>query len=301
MSVRRRWKTAALLLPALGALGLALGAPPPPAQAALERPELGDVTWHRDLDAARALAKKTGRPLLVLFDEVPGCQTCVRYGQVVLREPLIVEAAETSFVPVAVFNNEGGADREWLKRFGEPAWNNPVVRIVDPGSLEPLAPRLSGDYSRRGLVETMKVALQKAGREVPGYLDLLATELSAVRTKTAHFSMYCFWSGEVCLGRLNGVVHTRAGFAEGKEVVEVRYDAARTSEAELERAAKACGEPLDTARFRFSPSDDKYQLRRSPLKKVDLTPLQQTRVNAALGEGEDPRPLLSPRQRAALR
>ncbi|MBL4844372.1 MAG: hypothetical protein JKY65_02495 [Planctomycetes bacterium] len=34
--------------------------------------ELGQVSWRRDYDLARAEAKKLGRPLFVLFDEVPG-------------------------------------------------------------------------------------------------------------------------------------------------------------------------------------------------------------------------------------
>jgi len=34
--------------------------------------ELGDVRWWRDEAAARLEAKATGKPLLVLFQEVPG-------------------------------------------------------------------------------------------------------------------------------------------------------------------------------------------------------------------------------------
>ena len=38
-----------------------------------KRPEeLGDVSWLRDLDKATAQAKKTGKPILLLFQEVPG-------------------------------------------------------------------------------------------------------------------------------------------------------------------------------------------------------------------------------------
>ena len=47
-------------------------------------------------------------------------------------------------------------------------------------------------------------------------------------------------------------------------------------------------------------SDDKRHLQRSPLRALELTPLQQTRVNAALAAGEDATRWLSPRQRAAL-
>lgn len=34
--------------------------------------ELGAVDWHRDFDRAVAEAKASDRPLLVLFQEVPG-------------------------------------------------------------------------------------------------------------------------------------------------------------------------------------------------------------------------------------
>ncbi len=34
--------------------------------------ELGKVKWQRDHDAAFAQAKKIGKPVLVLFQEVPG-------------------------------------------------------------------------------------------------------------------------------------------------------------------------------------------------------------------------------------
>lgn len=34
--------------------------------------ELGRIRWQRDFAAAQAAAKQADRPLLVLFDEVPG-------------------------------------------------------------------------------------------------------------------------------------------------------------------------------------------------------------------------------------
>ncbi len=45
--------------------------------------------------------------------------------------------------------------------------------------------------------------------------------------------------------------------------------------------------------------DQKYHLRRSPFKDLDLTPRQAVRVNAAVAVGLDPAPHLSPRQREA--
>jgi len=34
--------------------------------------EVGQVKWNRDLEAAKATAKQTGKPLFVQFQEVPG-------------------------------------------------------------------------------------------------------------------------------------------------------------------------------------------------------------------------------------
>lgn len=34
--------------------------------------EIGTVKWHRDFNAAKTLSQKSGKPLLLLFQEVPG-------------------------------------------------------------------------------------------------------------------------------------------------------------------------------------------------------------------------------------
>ena len=67
--------------------------------------ELGKVDWLRDMDLAQKQAKEDNKPIFLLFQEVPGCSTCQRYGKQVLSHPLIVEAIETCFVPLAIHNN----------------------------------------------------------------------------------------------------------------------------------------------------------------------------------------------------
>lgn len=111
--------------------------------------ELGDVQWLRSLEKAQEQSGQSGKPILILFQEVPGCATCRNYGNDVLTDPLVVEAIETCFVPLAIYNNRKGADAEALNFFGEPAWNNPVVRAVDQ-HLADLQPRLNEDYTRPG-------------------------------------------------------------------------------------------------------------------------------------------------------
>ncbi|MGK0366504.1 MAG: hypothetical protein ACI85O_003577 [Saprospiraceae bacterium] len=138
--------------------------------------ELGAVHWLRDIDVALAQFKEKNKPILILFQEVSGCSTCRNYGNSTLSHPLLVEAMESLFIPLAIHNNKGGEDAKVLKYFGEPAWNNPVVRIVNNGKKD-LIPRVNGNYSKWGLANAMIRALDNAGTVAPGYLELLAQEL----------------------------------------------------------------------------------------------------------------------------
>ncbi len=88
----------------------------------------------------------------------------------------MVEAAESLFVPVAIRNNsEGDADARVRERFDEPAWNNPVVRILAPGDERDRIPRLHRreDWTRAALLEGMQAAL---GETAPAWLRLAAGE-----------------------------------------------------------------------------------------------------------------------------
>jgi cytochrome oxidase Cu insertion factor (SCO1/SenC/PrrC family) len=42
--------------------------------------ELGKVKWLRNYDQAIAQSDKNGKPVLILFQEVPGYSTCRNYG-----------------------------------------------------------------------------------------------------------------------------------------------------------------------------------------------------------------------------
>ncbi|MEM1246411.1 MAG: hypothetical protein AAGK22_08565 [Acidobacteriota bacterium] len=53
---------------------------------------------------------------------------------------------------------------------------------------------------------------------------------------TATFSMYCYWTGEATLGRVDGVHASRIGHWDGREIVQVDYDPTRTSVDELAQA-----------------------------------------------------------------
>ncbi len=280
---------------------------------------LGQVEWIRNFDNGVKLAKSREKPLLVLFQEVPGCSTSSGYGKNVLSHPLIVEAIETLFVPVAIYNNKDGEDAKVLKSFGEPSWNNPVVRIITPERIE-LTPRLSGNYTKAGLVNAMVSALNASNRKVPQYLSLLAQELNvnSGTKERAVFAMHCFWVGEGKLANVKGVISTKPGFMGGYEVVELEFNPgvisyedllkkARlnnvashifTVNAEQSAAAKEIageGHISELGTFR-ADSSPKYYLSRTLYRHVPMTNLQLARVNAAIGSFQSPDTFLSPRQ-----
>jgi hypothetical protein len=93
--------------------------------------ELGKVRWLRDYSKALAESKVRDKPVLLFFQEIPGCSTCVNFGRDVLSHPLMVEFIENEFIPLAVFNNIPGRDSEILALYNKPSWNNPVVHFID--------------------------------------------------------------------------------------------------------------------------------------------------------------------------
>lgn len=281
--------------------------------------ELGKVNWERHLDNGLQQAAREGKPVLLLFQEVPGCMTCQRYGDEVLSHPLIVEAIEQCFVPVAIYNNKKGRDAEVLASFDEPAWNNPVVRIVNPLRAD-VVPRLSGNYSPLGLVNRMVDAIRLQRQEPPVYLQLLQEELQAEAngTEQTTLSMYCFWTGEKNYGQLPGVIATEPGFMDGREVVQVTYDPSVVSFEKVvhtgqraqcadriyvhsKQQAQAAVQLIEDNKIRtkssFRPDDEpKYYLSKTPYRAVPMTTLQAARANALIGQGKSPERVLSPKQ-----
>ena len=135
--------------------------------------EVGDVRWGRDLDAAFGNSAKTGKPVLVLFQEVPGCSGVQQFGREVLTNPFLVEAIENEFFPVLVYNNRvNGLDEKLLKRFKEPAWNYQVIRFLDANGRD-IIPRRERVWTTSGVAARMIEALKAANRPVPDYLKAL--------------------------------------------------------------------------------------------------------------------------------
>lgn len=295
-----------------------------PMSPAVDQPELGRVQWGRDLKAAQAQSRATGRPILLLFQEVPGCSGCRQYGAEVLSNPLIVEAAEDLFIPVVVFNSQGGADREILQAFKEPAFNFQVVRYLDAAGRD-LIPREEGVWSVGDTAQRMAAALRSAQRPLPRYVEALAREGDTRAQLTGAFAMGCFWDGEAALGGIPGVVATEAAFIDGHEAVRVTFDPREVGWAQLVKAADAfdCAQRVyapnaalaretrsahpvavfNAQSYRKAPeSDQKHALRSRNLRAAELTPTQATKVNAGMAKGEiaTARGWLSPRQAARL-
>ena len=266
-----------------------------------EHRELGEIAWQRDYDRGLALAAEQGKPVLLLFQEVPGCSTCVRFGQDVLTHPLMVELIANRFVPVAIFNNHPGADAEILRRYDEPSWNNPVVRFLGPDGAE-LLPKLADRYDALGLHEKIGAVLKMLGDDVPGYFRLLGRDLQVEYglSQCVTYTTPCFWSGETSLAQHPAVITTDAGWVDGEEVVQVHFDPGVASRHELDDYARGEGfRPVDGGSFGFD-REPQFYVRKSPARHLPLTPAQRTQINLAVPYRTPLADLLSPQQDAWL-
>ena len=286
--------------------------------------EVGDVRWQRDLDAALAKSRATQIPVLVLFQEIPGCIGCQTFGSEVLTNPLLVEAIETLFIPVLVYNNRsGGVDEQWLRRYNEPAWNYQVIRFLH-GDGTDIIPRRDKVWTIGGVASRIVEVLQELGQPVPRYLSALMYEYDTDNHGQVGFAMACFWTGEYELGKIDGVVATEAGWYDNREITLVTYHKQRISLDELAKRAASVrcaqrvytlpGERVDRNRFdsktlrmeKYRPasaSDQKKQLDNWPqVKQLEsLSEMQATKINAlAPNDREKAVEWLSPSQRRQL-
>ncbi|MAG58542.1 MAG: hypothetical protein CMJ83_19815 [Planctomycetes bacterium] len=87
----------------------------------------------------------------------------------------MVEAIEDLFVPIAIYNNVKGRDAKVLKRYREPAWNNPVTRFVDASGAD-VIPRRDRVWTTAGVADRMLRALEKDGRKIPPWFSAFAKE-----------------------------------------------------------------------------------------------------------------------------
>lgn len=245
--------------------------------------ETGKVQWTRDHDLALENSAVGGKPVFILFQEVPGCAGCKQFGKEVLSDPQLVRVIEQSFIPLLVYNNRP-EDASLLKRYNEPSWNYQVVRFVD-GKGRDIIPRKDRVWDKRSLSRRMVQVLQKTGQAVPAELRELAGIKVAARMQQAAISQYCFWTGERVIGAIEGVQETEAGFLNGREVTKIKYDPAVVSIQEIYRiaAARQTGDQIytDLAGYRKAPAhDQKRQLQGTRFQQLEMTDAQATKVNA---------------------
>lgn len=214
--------------------------------------ETGTVRWLRELDDALAESVESGRPVFLLFQEVPGCAGCKQFGADVLSDPFVVEAIEQEFVPLLIHNNSPGRDAEVLNAYGEPAWNFQVVRFLDSFGVD-LIPRRDRVWETGPLLTRMVASLETANRDVPDHLRLLEQQHST-RLEEVFLAQPCFWVGEMELGQIEGVVRTEAGFMHGHEVTRVLHDPTVITIEEL--VAEAGDRRVADAVFTDSPQAD---------------------------------------------
>ncbi len=244
-----------------------------------------------------------------------------------LAQPLIVEALEENFIPVAIYNNAGGKDKEVLNQFNEPAWNYQVMRFLSP-QLNDIIPRKDKVWTIHSTATRLVSAIETSGKTAPGYLTNVLIPESSPSNRIAVFAMYCFWTGEAKLGSLDGVIATEAGFYDGHEVVVVKYNdekielidlvknaetfdcahavflPTKVEQQEIERKTRLKNVSLfsfDGGYRRAPQSDQKRQIASNEkLKTLGLTPMQLTKINSRVVSKDSIDQWLSPRQIAKL-
>lgn len=98
----------------------------------------------------------------------------------------MVEAIESCFIPVLVYNNKE-SDEKLLKSFDEPSWNNPVVRFLNKNGKD-VIPRKDEIWTTGPLAARMVESLRASGRDLPRYLDLIGMS-GQPELKRASFAM----------------------------------------------------------------------------------------------------------------
>lgn len=260
--------------------------------------ELGKVAWLRDYDEALGQSKLTGKPVLLFFQEIPGCATCVNYGRDVLSHPLMVEFIENEFVPLAIFNNRPGKDSDILAMYNEPSWNNPVAHFVDDIGRD-IIPRLADNYHPLGMYDKLIEVLEGLRKPVPKYAVLLGEDLKMKygRLKTTLYETPCFWSGETSLALHPAVKYTEAGKIGIAEVVMVHFNDSQASLSELDSLA------AEEGFFQIGGHENykmdgrpQYYLSKSPFRYLPLSKAQRAQINVAIPYERQPVDYLSPRQ-----
>lgn len=262
--------------------------------------ELGKVRWLRDYNKALEQSKLEDKPVLLFFQEIPGCSTCVNFGRDVLSHPLMVEFIENEFIPLAIYNNKPGADRDILTFYNEPSWNNPVAHFIN-GKGQDIIHKLANNYQPLIMYNKMVEVLKKLGKSVPRYAILLVEDLKMEygNLKSTIYETPCFWSGETSMALHPAVKYTEAGWINNSEVVKVFFDDSQVSLMELNSYATNEGFFIINDHRGYKVDErPQYYLSKSSFSYLPLSKAQRSHINVALPYSRQPEQCLSPKQAA---
>jgi hypothetical protein len=260
--------------------------------------ELGKASWLRDYKEAIGQSELTNKPIILFFQEIPGCSTCVNFGGDVLSHPLMVEFIENEFIPLAIFNNRPGKDSDIIALYNEPSWNNPVAHFTDALGKD-IIPKLANNYQPLSMYNKLIEVLNKLGKPIPKYAMLLGEDLKMKygNLKTTFYETPCFWSGETTLALQPAVKYTEAGKIGIAEVVKVYFDNSQVSIEELNNLAIEEGFfPIDNHEHYKIDKSPQYYISKSSFRFLPLSKAQRAQINVAIPYKKQPMEFLSPKQ-----
>eukprot|EP00816_Leptocylindrus_hargravesii_P011769 CAMPEP_0196816070 /NCGR_PEP_ID=MMETSP1362-20130617/53397_1 /TAXON_ID=163516 /ORGANISM="Leptocylindrus danicus, Strain CCMP1856" /LENGTH=359 /DNA_ID=CAMNT_0042193273 /DNA_START=109 /DNA_END=1185 /DNA_ORIENTATION=+ len=224
--------------------------------------ELGGISFtaihaNTKIGIITETANKMNRPILLVVQQTTGPRFAREFGANVLSHPLVIEAAEDLFVPVALIRGRrSGSDdadsvakvngTKTLSDFDDLTYNAPLVRILNSVGEDLVPPIVDSRCTIGNITSAMTQALESHNKDMeypyPRYLKHVmiserAHELNAV--SQIFFGTSCFWVGEAELGAGHGVLATQNAWLGGREIVIVSYDNKITSYQELVRFAIA--------------------------------------------------------------
>ncbi len=290
-------------------------------ETALNNKNLGRVRWLSDYNTALLKMAEENKPMLVYILGNTGNDVLSVRRNEILSHPLIVEAIESNFIPVAV-SPAVAAEHSILSLPGDTKTGTAMSIVGTDG--HPKSKNSDDAAWMKHLTGIMLDALQQEGMAAPVYLKLVNEEFNAAeKRESAVITLHCFWSGEVELGIEHGIVYTEPGYIGDKEALYLEFNGSAISYEDIlkssldlnlineafpmneQQSTAAHGimpdkKVVDTTADAFVPAPRKASYKRylskSIYRFVPMTEKQAIMVNNALFLDEDPSEFLSPRQ-----
>jgi len=250
-----------------------------------------------------------------------GNDALTRRRNEILSHPLIVEAIESNFIPVAI--SPTAATRQNLLASPSDMETETAMLIIGTDN-QRKTKGSSDEIWMKHFTEIILDALHQEGIPAPRYLELVNEEFNATeRRESTVITLHCFWSGEIELGTERGVVYTEPGYIGDREAMYLEFDNSTISYRDILKSSldlnlineafplnenqNAVAHSImpdekvvdsDTDAFVPAPKKANYKryLSKSLYRFLPMTKKQAIMVNNALFLEEDPAELLSPRQ-----